>query len=194
MAALTASMISCPVAPVAAKATKAGFNGLARVALPCKAAPSFAQKTLSNGCRTRQMLVWEPVDNKFFETFSYLPPMTDEEISKQVDYIIRQGWIPCLEFSESSGAYIKEIYNIRFSGTSAGYYDNRYWAMYKLPMFGCNDASQVLAEIANATKAFPDAYIRMAAFDNVRQVQVASLLVHRPASATDFRMPENRSK
>ena len=66
--------------------------------------------------------------------------------------------------------------------------------MYKLPMFGCNDASQVLAEIANATKAFPDAYIRMAAFDNVRQVQVASLLVHRPPSASDFRLPENRSK
>lgn len=64
MAALTASMISCPVAPVAAKPAKAGFNGLARVALPCKAAPSFAQKTVSNGCTTRQMLVWEPVDNK----------------------------------------------------------------------------------------------------------------------------------
>ena len=69
MAALTASMISCPVAPVAAKATKAGFNGLARVALPCKAAPSFAQKTLSNGCRTSQMLVWEHVDNKCGPTF-----------------------------------------------------------------------------------------------------------------------------
>jgi len=24
-----------------------------------------------------------------------------------------------------------------------GYYDNRYWTMYKLPMFGCTDASQV---------------------------------------------------
>ena len=62
---------------------------------------------------------------RFFETFSYLPPLTDEEIAKQVDYIIRQGWIPCLEFSEASGAYIKEVFNVRFSGTSAGYYDNR---------------------------------------------------------------------
>ncbi len=35
--------------------------------------------------------------------------------------------------------------------------------MYKLPMFGCSDPSQVLAEIANATKTFPDAYIRWAA-------------------------------
>ena len=39
----------------------------------------------------------------------------------------------------------------------------RYWSVYKLPMFGCNDPSQVLAEIANATKTFPDAYIRWAA-------------------------------
>jgi ribulose-bisphosphate carboxylase small chain len=63
MAALTASLVSCPVA-VAAKPSKAGFSGLARVALPSKAVPTFAQKTVSNGCRTRQMLVWEPVDNK----------------------------------------------------------------------------------------------------------------------------------
>jgi ribulose-bisphosphate carboxylase small chain len=66
--------------------------------------------------------------------------------------------------------------------------------MYKLPMFGCTDPGQVLAEIANATKAFPDAYIRLAAFDNVRQVQIAAMLVHRPASASDYRLPEKRSK
>jgi len=33
--------------------------------------------------------------------------------------------------------------------------------MYKLPMFGCTDPSQVLTEINNATRAFPDAYIRI---------------------------------
>ena len=36
--------------------------------------------------------------------------------------------------------------------------------MYKLPMFGCSDPQQVLTEIANATKTFPNAYIRCAAF------------------------------
>ena len=35
---------------------------------------------------------------------------------------------------------------------------------------------------------------RLAAFDNVRQVQVAGLLVHRPASANDFQAPDSRSK
>ena len=60
MAAFTASMVSCPTAPVAAKP----FNGLSRTSLPLKAVPSFAQRTVSNGARTRQMLVWQPVNNK----------------------------------------------------------------------------------------------------------------------------------
>ena len=35
-------------------------------------------------------------------------------------------------------------------------------------MFGCNDSSQVLKEIANCVKSFPTAYIRLVAFDQVR--------------------------
>lgn len=52
--------------------------------------------------------------------------------------------------------------------------------------------SQVLREIDNATKAFPNAYIRMCAFDANRQVQVASMLVHRPASAKEWRPVNQR--
>jgi ribulose-bisphosphate carboxylase small chain len=59
-------------------------------------------------------------------------------------------------------------------------------------MFGCTDASQVLKEIAACVKACPDSYVRMAAFDASRQVQVASMLVHRPLSAKDWRTPEKR--
>ena len=70
----------------------------------------------------------------------------------------------------------------------------RYWTMYKLPMFGCTDAGQVIQEINNATRSFPDAYVRIISFDAVRQVQMSSLLVHRPASATEHSTLENRSK
>lgn len=37
-------------------------------------------------------------------------------------------------------------------------------------MFGCTDPDQVLKEINLCTKAFPDAFIRLVAFDNKRQV------------------------
>jgi ribulose-bisphosphate carboxylase small chain len=74
---------------------------------------------------------------RFFETFSYLPPLTDDQIAKQVDYIIRSGWTPCLEFSNAENAYVKDIANIRFTGGSAScnYYDNRCATSPSLP--GC---------------------------------------------------------
>ena len=59
---------------------------------------------------------------------------------------------------------------------------NRYWTMWKLPMFGCTDPSQVLKEVAECRKAFPQCYVRLAAFDSIKQVQVISFLVQRPST------------
>ena len=112
--------------------------------------------------------------------------------AKQVDYITRNGWVPCLEFADPEQAYVADTYTSRIAKTSC-YQDNRYWTMYKLPMFGCTDSSQVLKEIQNATKSFPDAYIRLVAFNPDRQVQVAGMLVHRPPGCTEYRKPSERS-
>lgn len=62
-----------------------------------------------------------------------------------------------------------------------GYYDGRYWTLWKLPMFGCNDASQVLHEISECKKAYPNAYIRCLAFDN-KKGQCMAFIIQRPAS------------
>ena len=42
--------------------------------------------------------------SKRFETFSYLPQMSDEELRKQVEYIVRRGWNPAIEHSEPENA------------------------------------------------------------------------------------------
>ena len=112
--------------------------------------------------------------------------------AKQVDYITRNGWVPCLEFADPEQAYVADTYTSRIAKTSC-YQDNRYWTMYKLPMFGCTDSSQVLKEIKSATASFPDAYIRLVAFDPDRQVQTAGMLVHRPANTNESRKPDQRS-
>ncbi|KAJ7943160.1 Ribulose bisphosphate carboxylase small chain [Quillaja saponaria] len=41
--------------------------------------------------------VWPPVGLKI-ETLSYLAPLTHESLAKDVDYLIHNGWVPCLEF------------------------------------------------------------------------------------------------
>jgi ribulose bisphosphate carboxylase small subunit len=78
-----------------------------------------------------------PTNNKFFETFSFLPPLSNDEITKQVNYIVGNGWTPCLEFAEPEQAYVSSHNSERFGPVSSGYQDNRYWTMWKLPMFGC---------------------------------------------------------
>jgi len=180
-------MASCMV-PVAQTVSKAPVSLKAQ---PVAAKlPNVSNRTIK---KTSCMQVWQPTNNKYFETLSYLPPLSDEAIAKQVDYITRNGWTPCLEFSEADGAYVKDVFTSRLCGVSSNYSDNRYWTFFKLPMFGCTDSSQVLKEIANCVKSFPEAYIRLVAFDQLRQVQCAGFLVHRPDSANDFRAPADRS-
>jgi ribulose-bisphosphate carboxylase small chain len=182
-------MSSCPVMAKATTVTKTQ----ARVSLKAPVAPKSITKLVQNGSRANMMLVWQPTNNKYFETLSYLPPLTDDEIAKQVDYITRNAWIPTLEFANEDIAYVSNGNTIRMGNCAANYYDNRYWTMYKLPMFGCTDSSQVLKEIASCKKSFPHAYIRLVAFDSSRQVQIAGFLVSRPPGATDYAAVKARS-
>ncbi|XP_061359249.1 ribulose bisphosphate carboxylase small subunit, chloroplastic isoform X3 [Gastrolobium bilobum] len=52
----------------------------------------------NNGGRVQCMQVWPPINKKKFETLSYLPPLSPESLAKEVEYLLRKGWIPCLEF------------------------------------------------------------------------------------------------
>jgi len=52
--------------------------------------------------------------------------------------------------------------------------------MWKLPLFGATDSSQVLKELAEAKAAYPESFIRIIGFDNVRQVQCISFIAHTP--------------
>ncbi|KAM3392762.1 hypothetical protein ACQJBY_013744 [Aegilops geniculata] len=117
--------------------------------------------------------VWPIEGIKKFETLSYLPPLSTEALLKQVDYLIRSKWVPCLEFSKVGFVF-------REHNSSPGYYDGRYWTMWKLPMFGCTDATQVLNEVEEVKKEYPDAYVRVIGFDNLRQVQCVSFIAFRP--------------
>jgi len=58
-----------------------------------------------------------PFTDKFFETFSFLPPLSDAEVAKQVDYITRNGWVPGLEFADAEHAYVSSENCIRIAKT-----------------------------------------------------------------------------
>ncbi|XP_057979838.1 ribulose bisphosphate carboxylase small subunit, chloroplastic 3-like [Malania oleifera] len=136
---------------------------------------AWSLKTVSNGSKIRCMKTWSPL-NKKFETLSYLPPLSDDQVARQIEYMLSKEWVPCLEFDEL-GTVRRE------NSRMPGYYDGRYWTLWKLPMFGCTDSSQVIAEIQECKKCYPNAYIRCLAFDNQHQCQCMSFLIQKPTSS-----------
>jgi len=96
-----------------------------------------------------------------FETFSYLPEMTQEQIRKQVEYIVKKGWSPAVEHTEPE---------------NAGEY---YWYMWKLPLFGETDVDTILAEADACHKAHPNNHVRLVGYDNFKQSKGAEMVVFR---------------
>lgn len=170
---MSAAIFSAPVAA-------SGYVGLTTKPskiFPAKDSIGWTKKTVSNGSKTYCMKTWNPFNNKKFETLSYLPPLSDDSIAKEIDYMLKKGWIPCLEFDEAG--YVR-----RENSRMPGYYDGRYWTLWKLPMFGCTDPSLVLNEIQECKKTYPNAYIRCLAFDNQIQGQCMAFIIQKPAVAT----------
>ncbi len=99
-----------------------------------------------------------------FETFSYLPALNDNQIARQIQYTIDQGYFPCVEFSESSAP------------------EQYYWTMWKLPLFNATSPQEVLSEVQQCRSEYGNCYIRVVAFDNIKQCQVMSFIVHKPGS------------
>ena len=108
-----------------------------------------------------------------------------------MQYCIANKYNPCIEFEFPDKAYaIFASDKGTDSRSTSNYYHNRYWSMWKLPMYGATDADMVVAECKKCAKAFPNAFVRLVGFDAVRQVQCISFLTHRPAS--DGQLPVNQ--
>ena len=110
-------------------------------------------------------------------TFSYLPPLTDDEILAQLNYAVAQGWSLAVEL------------------TGDPHPRNVYWEMWGMPMFDVTDPAVCLAEIVRCREAFPNHYIRVGALDarRGRQTTALSFIVHRPAHEPGFRLDRSEA-
>jgi ribulose-bisphosphate carboxylase small chain len=102
--------------------------------------------------------------------FSYLPDLTDAEISLQIQYGLGKAYAWSVEYTDDPHPR------------------NTYWEMFGIPMFDLKDAAGVMMEVQNCRKSFPHHYIRLMAFDSTRGVEsiVMSFLVNRPQEEPGF--------
>ena len=102
--------------------------------------------------------------------FSFLPDLTDEEITQQIQYGLDKGYAFSVEHTDDPHPR------------------NTYWEMFGMPMFDLRDAVGVLAEVRDCRRTFPNDYIRLMAFDSTRGVEsiAMSFIVQRPAVERTF--------
>lgn len=93
-------------------------------------------------------------------TFGFLPKFSAAELRAQITYIIANGWTPAVEHERPGRAF------------------ERYWTMWKLPLFGEKDSGRVLAELQSCRRAYPDHHIRLVGYDNHAQSQGACFVVY----------------
>jgi ribulose-bisphosphate carboxylase small chain len=105
-------------------------------------------------------------------TFSFLPDLTDEQIKRQIQYALNQGWALGVEYTDDPHPR------------------NTYWEMWGEPMFELRDAVGVMKEVAACRAANPGQYVRINAFDSTRGVESVrlSFIVQRPAEEPGFQL------
>ena len=102
--------------------------------------------------------------------FSYLPDLTDKQITAQIEYALSQGYSVSVEYTDDPHPR------------------NTYWEMFGNPMFDLKDPAGILMEINNCRKTFPTHYVRVNAFDSTRgwETPRMSFIVNRPAKEPGF--------
>jgi ribulose-bisphosphate carboxylase small chain len=105
-------------------------------------------------------------------TFSFLPDLTDDQITKQLQYCLDNSWAISIEYTDDPHPR------------------NAYWEMWGLPLFDVKEPAAILFEINMARQAKSNYYIKVVAFDNTRGTEssVLAFIVGRPKYEPGFRL------
>ena len=105
-------------------------------------------------------------------TFSFLPDLTDDQISRQIDYCLAKGWALAIEYTDDPHPR------------------NTYWEMFGPPMFDVRDPAAIMVELARCRDSFANYYIRLTAFDSSAGTEsiVMAFIVNRPEVEPGFRL------
>lgn len=112
-------------------------------------------------------------------TFSFLPDLTDEQITAQIVYALEHGWAMSVEHTDDPHPR------------------NAYWGMWGMPLFDLpvEQADVVLREVRACREAHPRDYVKLIAYDSSkgRQTTALSFIVHRPPYEPGFRLDRTES-
>jgi ribulose-bisphosphate carboxylase small chain len=104
--------------------------------------------------------------------FSFLPDLTDEQITSQIKYALQNNWAVNVEYTDDPHPR------------------NTYWEMWGIPMFDLRDPAGIMMEVNECRKTYPNSYVRVTAFDSTRgwETPRMSFIVNRPKEEPGFKV------
>ena len=122
-------------------------------------------------------MMTNPVNRLTQGQFSFLPDLTDAQITAQIKYALSRGWAIGVEYTDDPHPR------------------NTFWEMYGMPMFDLKDPAGILMEINACRKTFPDHYVRVTAFDSTQgwETPRMSYIVNRPKKEPGFGLVRQES-
>ena len=107
-------------------------------------------------------------------TFSFLPDLSDDEITAQIRYALGHEWAMSVEYTDDPHPR------------------NSDWEMWGMPIFDLpvEQADVVMREVRACREAHPASYVKLIAYDSSkgRQTTALSFIVHRPPHEPGFRL------
>jgi len=102
--------------------------------------------------------------------FSFLKDLSDDQITKQIEYAIGKGWAISIEWTDDPHPR------------------NTYWELWGLPLFDIKDPAAVMYELNECRRISPAGYIKINAFDASIGTEscVMSFIVQRPKEEPGF--------
>jgi ribulose-bisphosphate carboxylase small chain len=101
-----------------------------------------------------------------------LPDLTDEQIERQIQYCLNNGWSLGIEYTDDPHPR------------------NSLWEVWGLPMFDVIDPRAIMHALDACRKVLPNHYIKIIANNSTRgrETVALSFIVHRPAQEPGFRL------
>ena len=103
--------------------------------------------------------------NTRFETFSFLPPMSPNQVRLQAENILNQGCIPFIEFADDPRP------------------DETYWNLWPIPETREVTSTTIVSQVDSCARRNPYALIKLSGYDTTKKMYTTSFIVKTPLDA-----------
>ena len=98
------------------------------------------------------------------ESMSFLPALTSEELTTQVEHMLLQGHLPIIEYFEGPSRH------------------DQYWRLWPLPKRDERSVQWVVAQLDACRRRYPYAHVKLTAYAQLNSSIANSFIAYLPSS------------